>query len=121
MNMPIPRLRFSLLALIVLAGCAGAPRPECVPECAECRDLAVQELKVHRSGRHFQSGSRLPRVHACSCCKVEVTLYEESGKPMLRCPKCALILPRKSGQPPKEPSGSARQESHGHVPQKTHA
>ena len=77
------------LSLLLFGGCAGAPSPRCAPECAECRGLAVQELKTHRSGRHFQSGSRLPRVNACSCCKVEVTLYEQDGKAMLRCPKCA--------------------------------
>lgn len=77
------------VGLLVLTGCAGAPSPQCVPECTECREIAVQELRVHRSGRHFQTASRSPRVHACSCCQVEVTLYEENGKPMLRCSKCA--------------------------------
>lgn len=33
----------------------------------------------------------------------------------------AVILPRKSGHPLKEPSGSARQGIQGHVPQKAHA
>lgn len=89
MNNVFPRIRLMTVALLLFAGCAGAPSPRCAPECAECRDLAVQELKVHRSGRHFQSGSRLPRVHVCSCCKVEVAIYEVDGKPMLRCPKCA--------------------------------
>jgi hypothetical protein len=81
--------RLASVGLLVLTGCAGAPSPQCVPECTECREIAVQELRVHRSGRHFQTGSRSPRVHACSCCQVEVSLYEENGKPMLRCPKCA--------------------------------
>jgi len=88
MNNMLPWLRLMPLVLL-LAGCAGAPSPRCAPECAECRDLAVQELKVHRTGRHFQSASRLPRVHTCSCCKVEVAIYEVDGEPMLRCPKCA--------------------------------
>lgn len=77
------------ILLAMFAGCAGAPAVRCVPECSECREVAVQELKVHRTGRHFQSGSRLPRVHACSCCQVEIAIYEVDGKPMLRCPKCA--------------------------------
>lgn len=89
MNNLLHRSHLTPLWLLLLAGCAGAPSPRCAPECAECRDLAVQELKVNRSGRHFQSGSRLPLVHTCSCCKVEVTLYEQDGKAMLRCPKCA--------------------------------
>ena len=89
MNNATSWFRLTMLALLLFAGCAGAPLPTCAPECVECRDLAVQELKVHRTGRHFQSGSRLPRVHACSCCKVEVSIYEVDGKPMLRCPKCA--------------------------------
>lgn len=89
MNNVLPWFRLTALSLLLLVGCAGAPSPRCAPECVECRDFAVQELKVHRSGRHFQSETRLPRVHTCSCCKVEVTLYEQDGKPMLRCPKCA--------------------------------
>lgn len=86
-----PWFPLTAVALLLVAGCAGAPSPACAPDCAECRDLAVQELKVHRSGRHFQSGSRLPRVLVCSSCKVEVTLYDEAGKAMLRCPKCAPV------------------------------
>ncbi len=87
-----PMLRWfvlTTLALLCSAGCVGSPSPACAPECAECRDLAVQHLQVHRSGRHFLADSRLPRVHACSCCKVEVVFYEVDGKPMLKCPKCA--------------------------------
>ena len=88
MNNTLPWFRLITLALLLLAGCAGAPT-SCAPQCAECLDLAVQELKVQRSGRHFLSGSRLPKVHTCSCCKVEVTLYEQDGKAMLQCSKCA--------------------------------
>jgi len=89
MKIPTIWLRLATLGLLAFASCAGAPSPQCVPECKECRELAVQELRVHRSGRHFQTGSRSPRARACSSCQVEVTLYEENGKPMLRCQKCA--------------------------------
>ncbi len=89
MNNMLVSMSLTTLALLVLTGCAGVPSSVSAPECAECRDIGLRELKVHRSGRQFQSGSRLPRVHVCSCCKVEVTIYEKDGEAMLRCPKCA--------------------------------
>lgn len=90
----LPHLIKSWLSIaVVLVGlasssCSTSP-PVCAPGCAECRAIAVQETRARRSGRHFKDTSKAARVHNCSCCKVQVDLYEQDGKTMLRCPTCA--------------------------------
>lgn len=90
----LPHLIKSWLSIaVVLVGlasssCSTSP-PACTPACAECREIAVQETRARRSGRHFKDTSNTVRVHNCSCCKVEVNLYKQDGKTMLRCPTCA--------------------------------
>lgn len=83
----MPRSLLLLAVAALTAACASAPSV-CVPECPECREVAVREWQAARSGRSFHT-DRAPRVLECSCCKAVITVYDQDGKPRLHCPKCA--------------------------------